>query len=117
MGESTRSHGKTVSDNEDPEQIRREIEDTRQELGETAAALAEKANIKAQAKRKAEATKASISEKREAVVDRRKEASPDGAASASSTLSVKARENPTPVAAGAAFATGLLIGVIAKRKR
>lgn len=38
----------------EPEQIREEIEDTREELGDTVAALAEKSDIRAQARRKLE---------------------------------------------------------------
>jgi ElaB/YqjD/DUF883 family membrane-anchored ribosome-binding protein len=43
-----------------PEQIRRDIEHTREELGETAAALAEKTDVKARAHDKLDETKARI---------------------------------------------------------
>jgi hypothetical protein len=42
----------------DPEQIQREIEETRQELGDTVEALAAKADVKAHAHRRIESAKA-----------------------------------------------------------
>jgi Protein of unknown function (DUF3618) len=44
----------------DPEQIQREIEATRRELGDTVEALAAKADVKAHAQRRIESTKASV---------------------------------------------------------
>ena len=58
---STKAETETAAtDNGDPspEQIEAEIEETREELGETVAALAEKADVKKQAKQKAEEIKA-----------------------------------------------------------
>jgi Protein of unknown function (DUF3618) len=46
----------------EPEQIREEIEDTREELGDTVAALAEKSDIRAHARKKLE--EASVTAKR-----------------------------------------------------
>jgi Protein of unknown function (DUF3618) len=43
----------------DPEQIQREIEETRRELGDTVEALAAKADVKAQVHSRVESTKAS----------------------------------------------------------
>jgi hypothetical protein len=49
-----------VSTAKDPEEIRDEIEATRQELGDTVEALAAKADVKAIAHEKIESTKASV---------------------------------------------------------
>jgi len=47
MAEDTSQVGAPVDEEpKSPEQIRREIEDTRQDLGDTAAALAEKTDVK-----------------------------------------------------------------------
>ena len=46
-----------------PEQVREEIERTREELGDTVAALAHKTDVKAQAKRATDETKAAVSGK------------------------------------------------------
>jgi hypothetical protein len=49
-----------VSTAKDPEQIREEIDATRQELGDTVEALAAKADVKAQVHRQVQSTKASV---------------------------------------------------------
>ena len=68
-----------------------------------------------EAKQKLDATKTSVSEKKEQLWGRAKEASPDSAASAATQASEKARENPIALAAAGAFAFGFLAGRISKR--
>jgi ElaB/YqjD/DUF883 family membrane-anchored ribosome-binding protein len=99
----------------EPEKIQREIEQTREELGDTVAALAHKTDVKAQAKQKVDETKASVSETKDRVFGKAKEASPDSAANAAAQVSQKARENPLPVAAVGALAVGFLIGRATRR--
>jgi ElaB/YqjD/DUF883 family membrane-anchored ribosome-binding protein len=99
----------------DPEQIQEDIEATRQELGDTVEALAEKTDVKAQAKHKIEETKASIAEKKDDLLGKAKQVSPDTALSTASQASTKARENPLPVAAIAGFAAGFLVGRLTAR--
>ena len=48
----------------DPEEIRREIEATREELGDTVAALAAKADVKSQARQKIQDTNATVTGKK-----------------------------------------------------
>lgn len=71
----------------DPAEIRQEIEDTREELGETVAAVAEKTDVKKQAQAKKD-------ELRERAVEKASEA----------------QENPVPLAIAGAFVAGLLLG-------
>ena len=53
MGEDTRQGGETVgSDPRSPEEIEADIERTRRDLGDTVAAVAEKADVKARVKAK-----------------------------------------------------------------
>jgi chromosome segregation ATPase len=99
-----------VTESADPEQIREQIEATREDLGDTVAALSEKADVKTQARHKIEATKASVSEKKEQLLGKAKETSPDAAVAAASQASLKARENPAPLAVAGAFAAGFLAG-------
>jgi ElaB/YqjD/DUF883 family membrane-anchored ribosome-binding protein len=82
------SDGATGSEEKAPEEIREEIADTREELGDTVAAVTEKTDVKKQAKAKVEDIKAQASE---------------GAAQARAL----AKQNP-PVAIGAAV-VGLLV--------
>jgi ElaB/YqjD/DUF883 family membrane-anchored ribosome-binding protein len=117
-----------------PQQIRHDIEETREELGETAAALAEKADVKAQAKAKVEEKRkelrAKVGEKREELRTRAAGArgaadqrNPDSADStgaqaqvAVSQVASTARERPVPFAATAGFAGGLLLGWLLGRR-
>ncbi|MFL5824176.1 MAG: DUF3618 domain-containing protein [Solirubrobacteraceae bacterium] len=116
MGEGQRTSGSAVADTKDPQELRAEIERTRQELGHTVEALAAKTDLKAQAKRKVQATKSSVTEKKDDLLGKARDASPDGAAAAASQASHKARKNPLPLAAAGALLAGVLIGRMTKRK-
>ena len=76
-----------------PEEIQREIEQTRGELAETVAAVAEKADVKAQAKKKVDETKTRAQEK----VDQMPET---------------ARQNPVPFVVAGAVAALVVIALI-----
>jgi ElaB/YqjD/DUF883 family membrane-anchored ribosome-binding protein len=114
MGEDAGPGRSAVGQTQDPEQIREQIEATREELGDTVEALAAKSDVKAQAKRKVEDTKARLAGKQEEILGKAKEASPDDAVSAASSAAQKARENPLPVAVAGAFALGFLAGRLTK---
>ncbi len=115
MGQDPGTGSAAVSDSQDPEQIQREIERTREELGDTVEALAQKADVKAQAKQKIDETKTSVAETKEQLFGKAREASPESAATATAQAAQKARENPLPVAAAGAFLAGFLAGRITKR--
>ena len=120
--------GTDGADETSRDQIEAEIEATREELGDTVAELADKADVKKQAKRKVTETKAKATAKKEAVKDKVgaqkeavtgkvQEASPDSAQEAAAKTrrataqaAQAARQNPLPTAAIAAFAGGLWIG-------
>ena len=74
-----------------PAEIREEIEDTREELGKTVAAVAEKTDVKKQAQAKKDELKGRATEK-------------------ASEAKAKAEENPVPMAIAGAFVAGLLLG-------
>jgi hypothetical protein len=76
----------------DPEQVEVEIEETRADMGDTVAALADKADLKKQAKRKADEAK-----------DRAQERIPD-----------PILDNPVPVAAAA---IGVVVVLLLLRRR
>src|SRR5207248_998170 len=115
MDEGT-SPGRPPVTEPESEQIQRDIEQTREELGDTVEALAHKTDVKAQAREKLEETKASVTEKTERVLGKAREASPESATGAASQAAEQARQNPIPVAAFGAFAAGLLVGRITKRR-
>ena len=115
MGEDPSTTGTTVNEGNDPQEIRREIEATREELGDTVAALAAKADVKAQAKQKIDDTKATVSGKKDELLGKAKQASPETASAAATNVSTKARQNPVPTAAAGAFAFGFLAGWLLRR--
>jgi hypothetical protein len=85
-----------------PEQIQAEIDQGRRELGDTVAAVADKADVKKQARRKAAGAKARAQAKKNEVVGKAAAAKDQAAAN--------------PLGAGGAFAAGLLIGFIIGRR-
>jgi hypothetical protein len=115
MGQDAGKGRTTVSAARDPEQLRGEIEATRGELGDTVEALAEKTDVKAQAKERIEQTKASVAVKKEELLGRARQASPEAAVSAAGKLSQKALQRPIPLAAAGAFIAGFLVGRLGGR--
>jgi ElaB/YqjD/DUF883 family membrane-anchored ribosome-binding protein len=93
-----------------PEEIREDIEDTREELGDTAAALAQKADVKEQAKAKAADAKQKLTERAESLKQAAAEKTPDSAGTAVGQARGYAKENPGVLGAGAAFLVGFLLG-------
>jgi ElaB/YqjD/DUF883 family membrane-anchored ribosome-binding protein len=89
-----------------PEELRRDIEETREQLGDTVEALAEKSDVKAQAKRRVDSLKDSA---RQAQA-RAKAAAPDSANAGAQQVATAVKQNPLPVAAGAAFFLGVVFG-------
>lgn len=97
-----------------PEEIRAEIESTREELGDTAAALAAKTDVKARAKEKVEGVKQTVTQKTEAL----KSGNGDGGSAGSAALTqvkTTAQQNPIPAAAIAAFVGGFVLGKLTSR--
>jgi ElaB/YqjD/DUF883 family membrane-anchored ribosome-binding protein len=130
MGQDQGQVGEDVEPR-DPEQIKKEIEETREELGDTVAAVAEKADVKKQAKAKVADVKQQAAEKvsgvkekaagtKEQVSAKAQEATPEtaaaGARQTSQQVAQVARENPIHAAAGTAFALGLVIGWLYGRR-
>ena len=105
----------------DPETIREEIDATRQQLGDTIEALAEKTDLRAQAKHKLDKTKAYVSEKKDDLLEKEDllgkatKGSPKSVVSAANQAAQKARENPVPLAAISAFALGWAVGQRSRR--
>lgn len=107
MGEDPRTNGTSALTNGhsggsvvlaegDPAALRRQIEATRNDLGDTVAALAIKADVKAQAQERIAAAKTKARARADAVVG-------------------QAKANPLPFAAGGLLAAGLVALRIARR--
>jgi ElaB/YqjD/DUF883 family membrane-anchored ribosome-binding protein len=118
MGEEQGQVGTSVeNEQKSPEELRHEIEATRRDLGDTAAALAEKTDIRARAKEKLDDVKRTIADKRQSLAQSggggEGTAGPAPAAGqAARQAKAKARENPVASAAVGAFAVGFVLGRI-----
>jgi ElaB/YqjD/DUF883 family membrane-anchored ribosome-binding protein len=121
MDEATRTSGQAVEGQSDeprsPEEIRADIKETREDLGETAAAVAQKADVKAQAKGKVEEVKQRAAAKKDEAVGKARSASPDSASQFAGQAAGTAKDNPLPLAAGGAFLAGFLLGRLMGRRR
>ena len=115
MGQDQGTAGTPVTEAKDPDQLREEIEETRQELGDTVEALVAKTDVKARVKDKVSSTKESAAQKKDDLLGKARETSPDSVTSGASQATQKAKENPIPVAAVGAFAGGFLLGRLTKR--
>ena len=113
MGEEpgTERASVTTAESRDPEQIREDIEATRQELGDTVEALAAKADVKARMRDKVASTKQSAAQK----LGKARESSPDSVTTGATQITQKAKENPVPVAAMGAFVGGFIVGRLSSR--
>ena len=65
MGEDPGNRGPVAEEPKSPEELRREIEQTREELGDTAAALGAKADVKGRAHERVEEVKQNITGKKD----------------------------------------------------
>jgi hypothetical protein len=121
MDQDQSQAGQELDPERTPEQVRDEIEQTRVELGDTVAALAEKADVKAQARHavdeaketvtsKVSGVKETVAGKKDEFVSSAREATPESAGDAGQRVAALAQENRLALAAATAFGLGLLIG-------
>ena len=93
-----------------PDEIRADIEQTREEVGDTVEALAAKTDVKAQAHARVDEVKGNVRAKAEEVKAKAQSSTPESAQQGGEQLVAKVRENPIPVAFGAAVLVAFLIG-------
>lgn len=98
-----------------PEDLRREIEQTREELGDTVEALGHKTDVKAQARERITAIKDTAQHKRDEAMAKAKSATPESAAAGARQVTSKAQSNPLPFAVAGALAAGFLLGRLTAR--
>jgi hypothetical protein len=131
MGEGPGQERTQLADDKDKSaaQLRAEIEDVRENLGDTAAALAAKTDVKTRARERADEVKRNAMAKKDELLSKAPGGSGSGAEGASgggvpqkatsafTQLQTKARENPVPTAALGALIGGYLLGRLAGRDR
>jgi ElaB/YqjD/DUF883 family membrane-anchored ribosome-binding protein len=106
----------TPSEQKGPEELRQDIEQTRDELGDTVEALAEKTDVKAQAKDRIAAVKSTTQEKKDEFITKAKGATPDSASAGVQQVTSTVQRKPLPFTAVAAFAAGVLVGRLKGRR-
>jgi ElaB/YqjD/DUF883 family membrane-anchored ribosome-binding protein len=115
-----------TTDARDPEQIEQEIEQTREELGDTVAAVSEKADVKKQAKAKASGAKKKATKTRDAAKQKAsnarheagaklKETTPESTDAGMQQARQLARKNPVPVIVGMAAFGSFILGWVMGR--
>jgi ElaB/YqjD/DUF883 family membrane-anchored ribosome-binding protein len=92
------------------EEIQREIVETREELGDTVEALAQKADVKGRTKRKVAQKQETVKAKVGGVQQKVSDATPDQARRTAVQAARGVRERPLPAIAIAAFGAGLVVG-------
>ena len=93
-----------------PEEIRLEIEATREELGDTVEALASKADVKAQAKDRFTSIKDAAQHKKDELASRARGATPPSTGAGAQQLASTVQRKPVPFAVAGAFAGGVIVG-------
>ncbi len=123
MGKAARAGGTEMSDSvsqaagqdKSPEELRHELEQSREELGETVEALARKTDVKAQAKERVSSAKGAAQHKKDEITAKIKTTAPESATAGAEQVARTAKKNPLPLAASAAFLAGFLLGRVSSR--
>jgi ElaB/YqjD/DUF883 family membrane-anchored ribosome-binding protein len=122
MDQAAREGGPAVSaepeqsKDKTPEEVRVDIERTREELGDTVEALAAKTDVKAQAKDRITQVKETAQQKKDEFAARAREAAPDSAGAGADQIVSTVRNRPVPFSAVGAFAAGVLVGRLLSRR-
>jgi ElaB/YqjD/DUF883 family membrane-anchored ribosome-binding protein len=106
----------TGGEQKSPEELRHDIEHTREELGDTVEALAEKTDVKAQAKNRISAVKGTVQQKKDEFAAKSRQATPESASAGAHQIATTVQGKPVPFATAGAFAAGVLIGWLVGRR-
>jgi chromosome segregation ATPase len=109
------------------DELQDDIDQTREELGETIEALAAKTDVKAQAKERIDTAKKELSDKAahikqtvgsktDDLTAKAKDASPESAGAGAQQLRSRVHRRPLPFVAAGAFLLGLAVGVTLRRR-
>jgi len=93
-----------------PEEIRADIDKTREEVGDTVESLTAKTDVKAQARDRIDEIKGNVRAKAGEAKAKAQSATPESAQQGGQQLVAKVRENPAPVVLGAAVLVAFLLG-------
>jgi tRNA U34 2-thiouridine synthase MnmA/TrmU len=118
MGEGERTEGAAMSTapqeggepTRPPEEIRADITETREQVGDTVEALAEKTDVKAQLRQRVDTVKGNVRAKADEAKAKVRASTPESAQQGGQQVVTKARENPAPLIAGGAVLVAFLLG-------
>jgi hypothetical protein len=112
MGQDPRAAGTSVGDDTSrtPEEIRADIAQTRDAVGDTVEALAEKTDVKAQAHQRVEDVKDNVRTKADDLKAKVQATTPAGAQQGVRQVAAKVRENPAPLVLAGAVLMAFLVG-------
>jgi ElaB/YqjD/DUF883 family membrane-anchored ribosome-binding protein len=110
------ANGADPGETKSPEQIRADIEQTREQLGDTVEALAEKTDVKARAKGRIAAAKDTAQTKRDEYTAKARQAAPDSTSAGAEQIATSVKEKPLPFGVGVALVIGLVIGWLLGRR-
>jgi len=110
MSAADKATGHAGEQDKSPDELRHDVEETREQLGDTVEALAEKTDVKAQAKRRIDSLKGTAQQKQEEVKAKATAATPESANAGAQQVVGAAKQNPLPVAAAGAFVAGFVVG-------
>jgi hypothetical protein len=124
--DSRETNPASESEQKSPEEIQAEIDATREEMGETVAAVADKADVKKQAKAKVAGVKENVgaktgqakekvTETKESVAGKAQEATPESAGAGVEQARQFAQQNPVPLAIAGAFVAGFAVAKLLSR--
>ena len=99
----------------DPDELRREIDETRAELGATVEALSNKADVKSRVQEKAEERKEQLRQKSDDLKEKLRSATPESAQQTAGQAAQKAKERPLPLTVIGALAAGFVLGRLTSR--
>lgn len=100
-----------------PDEVRTEIERTREQLAGTAAALAAKADVKTQVNQRVGEVRGQVGQRIEEVRGRARDATPQSASQGAHRVAGAARAKPLQTGVGAALVAGGIAGWMIGRRR
>lgn len=98
-----------------PEEIRADIDQTREELGDTVASLADKTDVKGQVQQRIAEAKANVERKRNELTAKARNAAPASAQEGGRQVVTTVKAHPAPVALVGAALAGFLLGRLTRR--
>jgi uncharacterized protein YdbL (DUF1318 family) len=102
--------GDSAQETRSPEEIRADIAETREEVGDTVEALAAKSDVKAQAQARMDEIKGNVRAKADQVRAKAQSSTPESAQQGGQQVVSTVRENPAPFVLGGAVVLAFLIG-------